>query len=151
MLLFHAGFKEPSVSNAMAHTSWNTIKNLDGAARLTTRLIYQDWKLKKGNLAPTCSSAQTVVETILPTPINARFGTTGSTVSGTRENMLRSMRIDLNHYVLKQMTLLINDCGKSQDLFTKCLQELSLSQHPPRNLNPFQHYLNSRTFLVQNL
>jgi len=57
MLLFHAGFKEPSVSNAMVHTSWNTIENLDGAARLMTRSIHQDWKLKKGNLAPTHSSA----------------------------------------------------------------------------------------------
>jgi len=56
-LLFHAEFKEPSVSNAMARTSWNTIENLDGAARLMTRSIYQDWKLKKGNLAPTRSSA----------------------------------------------------------------------------------------------
>jgi len=71
------------------------------------------------------------MKTTLPTPINARFGATGSTGSGTRENMLRSVRIDLNHFVLKQTTLLINDCGKSQDLFTKCLQELSLSQHPP--------------------
>ena len=82
-------------------------------------------------------SVRTVVETTLPTPINVRFGTTGSTGSGTRENMLRSVRIDLNHFVLKRMTLLINDCGKSQGLFVKCLQELSISQHPSRNLNPF--------------
>jgi len=136
-LLFCAGLKEPSVSNAIACTSWNTIENLDGATRLMTRSIHQDWKQKKGNLAPTCSSARTVVETILPTPINAHFGATGSTGSGTRENMLRSVRIDLNHFVLKRTTLLINDCGKSQDLFTKHSQELSLSQHPPRNLNPF--------------
>ena len=100
-LLFHAGFKKPSVSNTMARTSRNTIENLDGAARLTTRSIHQDWKLKKENCAPTHSSARTVVETTLPTPINARFGTTGSTGSSTRENMLRSMRIDLNHFVLK--------------------------------------------------
>jgi len=130
-LLFCAGFKEPSVSNAMAQTSWNTIENLDGAARLTTRSIHQDWKLKKENLAPTHSSAQTVMETTLPTPINAHFGTTGSIGSGTRENMLRSMRIDLNQLILKQMMLLINDCGKSQDLFAKYSQELSLSQHSP--------------------
>jgi len=149
-LLFCAGFKEPSVSNAIAHTSRNTIENLDGAARLTTRSIHQDWKLKKGNHAPTCSSARTVVETTLPTPINACFGTTGSTGSRTRENMLRSIRIDLNHFVLKRMTLLINDCGKFQDLFAKHSQELSLSQHPPQNLNPFQHHLNSRTSLVRN-
>ena len=82
-------------------------------------------------------SVRTVVETTLPTPINVRFGTTGSTGSGTRENMLRSVRIDLNYFVLKRMTLLINDCGKSQGLFVKCLQELSISQHPSRNLNPF--------------
>ena len=136
-LLFHAGFKELSMSNVMACTSQNTIENLDGAARLTTRSIHQDWKLKKGNLAPTRSSARTVMETILPTPINACFGATGSTGSGTRENMLRSMRIDLNHFVLKRTTLLINDCGKSQDPFAKRLQKLSLSQNPPRNLNPF--------------
>jgi len=71
------------------------------------------------------------METTLLTPINAHFGATGSTGSGTRENMLRSMRIDLNHFVLKRMMLLINDCGKSQDLFAKHLQELSISQHPP--------------------
>jgi len=137
MLLFCAGLKEPSVSNIMAHTSRNTIENLDGAARLMTRSIHQDWKLKKRNPAPTCSSARTAMETTLPTPINACFGATASTGSGTRENMLRSMRIDLNQLVLKQLTLLINDCGKSQDLFTKRSQELSLSQHPPQNLNPF--------------
>ena len=85
----------------MARTSQNTIENLDGAARLMTRSIYQDWKLKKGNLAPTRSSAQTVIETTLLTPINARFGATGSTGSGTRENMLRSVRIDLNQLILK--------------------------------------------------
>jgi len=101
ILLFHAGFKEPSVLNAMARTSQNTIKNLDGAARLTTRSIHQDWKLKKGNLAPTHSSARTVMETTLLTPINARFGATGSIGSSTRENMLRSVRIDLNQLVLK--------------------------------------------------
>jgi len=149
-LLFCTGFKEPSVSNAIAYTSRNTIENLDGAVRLTTRSIHQDWKLKKGNLAPTRSSAQTVVETTLPTPINAHFGATGSIGSSTRENMLRSMRIDLNHFILKRTTLLINDCGKSQDLFAKCSQEPSLSQHSSRNLNPFQHYLNSRTSLVRN-
>ena len=74
-------------------------------------------------------SVRTVVETTLPTPINACFG--------TRENMLRSVRIDLNHFILKQMTLLINDCGKSQGLFIKRLQELSISQHPSQNLNSF--------------
>jgi len=61
------------------------------------------------------------METTLPTSINTCFGTTGSTGSGTRENMLRSMRIDLNQLVLKQTMLLINNCGKSPDFFAKRL------------------------------
>ena len=150
-LRFCAGFKEPDVSNAMACTSQNTIRNLVGAARPTTKSTHHDLRQKKGNPAPTCSSARTIAATILPTLINTHFGTTGSTESGIRKNTLRSMKIGLNHSILKQTMLYANDCWKSQDFFTKHLQELPTSQHSPQNINTFQYYPNSRTSLVQNL
>ena len=120
-LRFRAGFKKPDVSNAMVHTSQNTIGNSVGTTRPTTKLTHYDSRQKKGNLAPTHSSAQTVAATILPTLINARFGATGSTGSGIRKNTLRSVKIGLNQSVLKQTTLYTNDCWKSQDFFAKHL------------------------------
>ena len=73
-------------------------------------LVLQGQRQKKKNPAPTCSSAQTVTATILPTLINACFGITGSTGSGIRKNTLRSVKIGLNQSVLKQTMLYTNDC-----------------------------------------
>jgi len=100
-LCFCAGFKEPDVSNAMACTSQNTIRNSVGAARPTTKSTHHDLRQKKGNPAPTHSSAQIVMATILPTLINACFSPTGSIGSGIRKNTLRSVKIGLNYSVLK--------------------------------------------------
>jgi len=94
----------------MARTSQNTIGNLVGAARPTTKSTHHDLRQKKGNPAPTRSSARIVTATILPTLINARFGATGSIGSSIRKNTLRSVKIGLNHSVLKQMMLHANDC-----------------------------------------
>ena len=116
---FHTEFKEPGMSNAMACISQNTIRNLVGVARPMTKSTHQDSKLKRVNLALTHSNAQIVVETILPTPINACFGIIGSTGSGIRKNILRSMKIGLNQSVLKQTKPHANDCRRSQDFFTK--------------------------------
>ena len=138
------------MSNAMDHTNWNIIENLVDAARLMPKSICQDWKQKKENHVPTHSSASTVEETILPTLINVHFGIISSIGNGIWENTVRSMKTDLNQFVLKRTALLTNDCGKYQDLFAKHLQELSLSQYPPRNLNPFQHHLNPGTPVVWN-
>ena len=55
--LFHAKSRELNVSNAMGHTNLNTIRNLAGVTRRMPRSTCQDWKQKKGNHAPTCSSA----------------------------------------------------------------------------------------------
>ena len=150
-LCFCAGFKEPDMSNAMACTSQNTIGNSVGAARPMTKSTHHDLRQKKGNPAPTRSSAWIVMATILPTLINAHFGATGSIGSGIRKNTLRSVKIGLNHSVLKWTMLYANDCWKSQDFFAKRSQELPTSQHSPRNINTFQYHPNSRTSLVRNL
>jgi len=110
MLCFCAGFKEPDVSNAMACTSQNTIGNLVGAARPMTKSTHYNSRQKKRNPAPTCSSARIVMATILSTLINAHFGATGLIGSGIRKNTLRSVKIGLNHSVLKRMTLYANNC-----------------------------------------
>jgi len=94
----------------MACTSQNTIGNSVGVARPMTKSTHHNSRQKKGNLAPTRSSAQIVMATILLTLINAHFGTTGSIGSGIRKNTLRSVKIGLNHSVLKQTTLYTNDC-----------------------------------------
>ena len=145
---FCVEFKEPGVSNAMAHTSQNTIGNLVGTARPMTKSTHQDSKLKRVNLAPTYSNAKIVVETILPTPINACFGIIGSTGSGIRKNILRSMKIGLNQSILKRMKPHANDCRRSQDFFTKRSQELPSSQHSSQNIITLRYHPYSRTFLV---
>ena len=150
MLCFCVGFKEPDISNAMVCTSQNTIGNLVGAARPTTKSTHHNSRQKKENPAPTCSSARIVMATILLTLINTCFGATGSIGSGIRKNTMRSMKIGLNQSVLKWTTLYANDCWKSQDFFTKCPQELPTSQHSPRNTNTFRYHPNSRTSLVWN-
>ena len=147
---FCAEFKEPGVSNAIARTSQNTIGNLVGAARPTTKSTHQDSKLKRVNLAPTHSNARIVVETILPTPINACFGIIGSTGSGIRKNILRSVKIGLNQSVLKQTKPYANDCRRSQDFFTKRLQELPSGQHSSQNIITLRYHPYSRTSLVWN-
>ena len=138
------------MSNAMAHTSQNTIGNLVGTARPMTKSTYQDLKLKRVNLALTHSNAQIVMETILPTPINACFGIIGSTESGIRKNILRSVKIGLNQSVLKQTKPHANDCRRSQDFFTKHSQELSSGQHSSQNFITLRYHPYSRTSLVQN-
>ena len=70
--------------------------------------------------------------------------------NGIRRSMLRSVRTDPNQSALKWTAILINDCEKPQDLFTKHSQEPSLSQHPSQNLSPFWHHLILGTSMVWN-
>jgi len=129
--------KVQNASNATGHTNLSTIRNLAGAARQTPRLTHQDLKRKKGNYAPTCSSAQIAEETTKWTPINICFGNTGSIENGIRGSMLRSMKTDPNRFVLKRMVEPNNDCEKPQNFFTKCSQELPHCQYPPRDFKSF--------------
>ena len=51
-LCFCAEFKEPDMSNAMACTSQNTIRNSVGAARPMTKSTHHDLRQKKGEPCP---------------------------------------------------------------------------------------------------
>ena len=88
------------MSNVMAYTSQNIIRNSVGAARLMTKSTHHNSRQRKENLAPIRSSVQTVAATILPTLTNAHSGATGSIGSGIRKNTLRSVKIGLNQSVL---------------------------------------------------
>ena len=103
----------------MAPINPNTIENSVGVARQTAKLTLLDWKPRKANHAPIHSNVLTARVTIKPIPINVYFGDTNSTENSTQENMLRSMKIGQNQFVLKGTALLTNDCAKSQNIFPK--------------------------------
>ena len=146
----HTESKVPNVSNTMVHTNPNIIENSDGITKQTPRLTCQGYKPRKENHAPTHSNAWIVTETTKQTPISVCFGGTGSIGSGIRGSTLRSITTDQNQFILKWMTLLINNYLKPQNLFTKHSQELSHCQYPPQNISSFRHHLNPGTAVVWN-
>jgi len=59
------------------------------------------------------------------------FWRIGSTGSGNRKSILRSVKTDPSQFVLKQMTHYNNDCEEPQNSFTKCSQKLFNCQYSP--------------------
>jgi len=80
----------------MDHTSWKTIANLDGTARQMRRQTLRASKQKEESHVCTHSNAPTVRMITKLIQISVHSGDTGLTESGTRKNMLRSVRTDPN-------------------------------------------------------
>ena len=149
-LLSHAISKEPNVLNAMALTSWSTIESLDGVVKPTTKLTHLGSKPRRANRAHIHSSAPIAKEITKLTPTLVHSGGTDSIGNGTSRNMLRSVKTDHNHSVLKQTVHSINDYSQTQNILTKRSQELAHHKRHPQNPFPLRHYLNPGTALVWN-
>ena len=117
MQLSHTEFKDQNTSNAMVPTSPKTIANLGGVVRQITRLTLWGWKQRKESHVLILSNAQTVMEITKQIPINVCFRDTGSTGSGNKGNILRSMKIDPSRFVLGWTANFNNDCEESQNSF----------------------------------
>ena len=150
MLYSHARFKDPSTSNAMVLTNLKTTANLGGAAKQMRNLTHPDSKRRKESHALTHPNAQTAEVIIKPTPTCVHSGDIGSTESGNKRNILRSMITGPNQFVLRQTASSNNDYMKSQSFFAKCLEKFAYHQHHSWDSELFWYYLHSRTPLVKN-
>jgi len=92
-----------------------------------------------------------IVETTTKqTPICVCSGSTGSTANDIRRNMLRSMKTGQSQFILLEMVT-HNDLQQLKKIFSKCLQKFSDCQHYSRGPGILQHYLPSRTPMVNYL
>ena len=108
-----------NMSNATVLTNPITIENSVGIARQMPRLTCQDWKPRRVNHTPTYSNVLTAGATTKLTPTSVCFEDTNLIGNGTRKSMLRSMKTDQNHFILKWTTLLSNDYQKPQKPLSK--------------------------------
>jgi len=88
--------KAPSASSAMVHTNPRTTMNSGGAAKQTRRQTLHILRLRRAIHALTRSNALIVGVITKLTPTNAHSGGINSTESGTKRNMLKSMKTGLN-------------------------------------------------------
>ena len=125
----HAKYKNQNASSAMTPINQRTIMNSDGVVRQIKNRTLLDLKQRKENHALTCSSVRIVEENIKLTLSSAPSGNIISTGSGNKRNMSRSIKTGSNPFTLQEAPSFINDCSKSQSIFTKCLEELVHCQH----------------------
>ena len=124
-----AEYKDLSASNAIVLTNQKTIVNLDGIVRQMKKQTPLNLKQRKWNHVNTCSNIQTVRETTKLTQINVCSGGIGSTKSGNRRNMLRSMKTGSGQFTPWEVSNFNNDFTKPQNIFAKCLKEFTHYQH----------------------
>ena len=122
---FYAGFRALNVSNTTALTNPKTSTNSGGVARWMRRQTHLTSKQRRANLACIPSNALIVGGTTKLTPTNASSGDIVSTESGSRRNMLRSMKTGSSLFALRRAVSNNYDFMKPQDIFSKYLQELS--------------------------
>ena len=129
MLHFHARFKDPSASNATVPTNQKITANSNGAAKQMRNLTYSDLKQRKGSCALTLSNIQTAeaITKLTSTCVHSRG--IGSTESGNKRNILRSMKTGPNQFILREMVSSNNNHMKSQSFFAKCLEKFTYHQH----------------------
>jgi len=99
----HVESKVLNTLNAMNHTSQKTIVNLDGAVRKIRRQTLCTSKWKEKSCVYTCSNTPTVGVITKLIQISVHSGDIGLTESGTRKNILRSMRTDPNQFIQSWM------------------------------------------------
>ena len=148
---FRAGYKGQSASSATVCISLNTIESSVGVVRVIPNLTLLDWKPRRANHVLICSNVLTAKEIIKPTLTIVHFGDITSIGNDISRNMLRSVKIGCNRFVLQWMIYQTNDCAKSQSFFTKRLQELCHHQYYSWNSKSIWYHLNSRTALVWNM
>ena len=91
-------YKDWSVSSITDLTNLKTNVNLGSAAKLTKKQTHYVLKPKKVNHVCMLSNALTAKETIRQTLIFVHSGNIGSTMNGTRKNILRSMKTGQNKF-----------------------------------------------------
>ena len=129
MQLSLAESRDPSASNAMAPTNQKITTNSDGVVRWMKRQTPLNSRQRRENHIHTRSSAQTVGRTTKPIQTNVSFEGTDSTESSSKRNTLRSVKTRSSQFVLWRVANTNNDSTKTQNILTKCLQELSHHQY----------------------
>ena len=145
---FLAKSKILSMSSAMVYTNLRTTMNLGGAAKRTRRQTHLISRQRKANHALTRSNALIVGAITKLTPTSAHFRGINSIENGTKRNMPRSMTTGSNQFALWRVASRKCDFEKPQNPFAKHLQELSHSQHYPRDSVTLWHNSHPRTALV---
>ena len=107
--------------NTIALTNPKTTVNLDGVTRRMRRQTYLASKQKRTNFAHIPSNALIVGETTKPTPTNTPSRDIVSTESGSRRNMLRSVKTESSLFALQRTVSNNYDFMKPQDIFSKRL------------------------------
>jgi len=98
MLPSLAEFRAPSVSSAMDCTDPKTTKNLGGAAKRMRRRTSLILRLRKATHVLIHSNTLIAEAITKLTPTSAHSGDIDSTGSGTKRNMLRSMKTGSNRF-----------------------------------------------------
>ena len=91
-------FKSQNILSTIALISLIIIRSLLGAVKLTLRSTHLDLKQRRMSHALTHSSISTTRAPILPTLLNAHFGSTISIKNGTPRNMLVMEHLDTNNF-----------------------------------------------------
>jgi len=95
--------------------------NLGSVTRRMRKQTYLISKQKRTNLAHIPSNALIVGGTTKPTPTNAPSRDIVSIESGSRRNMLRSVKTESSLFALQRTVSNNYDFMKPQDIFSKCL------------------------------
>lgn len=93
MLLSHAEFKEPNVSNVMAPTNLNITDISLGVIKLMKKQTHLDSKQRRAWFALIPSDASIIKVIIKQTPIYVPFGDIVSIVTGTTKNNKNSVKV----------------------------------------------------------
>ena len=117
-------FKVLSTLNATDLTNQKTIMNLDGVAKQMRRQILHALKQRKGSHACICSNAPLVRVITKQIQIYVYSGDIDLTGNSIRRSILRSVKTELNQFVLSWTVTFNNDFQRLKDFFLKCLKEL---------------------------